>query len=225
MGERSRGGSAKDDQVSSLYKRYAKPVYGFACKFFQGDDVAKEIVQDTFQDVFTQFDRDFAGKPLKRIEALIFTIARRRAIDYLRRAHPERWVSTDTISGWLEQCSDSDNPADHTIHKLTMDRLWRVLSGHLTGTEHAVAVLSWDIGLPDYLIAELLGIGSPATVRSHRSRAKTKIKRALGEAITFPEDPGDLNKVDGEECQHGTRDKANNSASISSSGRPPGGEE
>ncbi len=66
-----------------LYYRYYKPVYGFLLKITRSEADTEDIVQDLFAHLWNIREKI---EPSKNIKALIFTIARRSAVDLYRRS-------------------------------------------------------------------------------------------------------------------------------------------
>ena len=65
-----------------LYDRYGRPVYSLALRISQQHSSAEEIVQDVFLQLWRSADRFQPSRgPL---EPWLFTMARNRALDYLR---------------------------------------------------------------------------------------------------------------------------------------------
>ncbi len=65
-----------------LYDRYGRPVYSLALRISQQHSSAEEIVQDVFLQLWRSADRYQAARgPL---EPWLFTMARNRALDFLR---------------------------------------------------------------------------------------------------------------------------------------------
>jgi RNA polymerase sigma factor (sigma-70 family) len=188
--------------VAAWYTQFSRRVYVLAFKACRGDHYqAEEIVHETFAAVLKQFDSTFKDKPRPQVEAMLCTIARRRAIDHFRK------INKVSVSEDLDDLDcgvglapdSSDDPLVRVIDRETSERLWQVLRQHLTPMEHAVAMLSWDWRWPDAAVARALGIPTVETVRSHRSRAKSKIRTYVRNNIVFPERLHDTTTDGGEE--------------------------
>src|SRR5260370_12681099 len=68
--------------LETLYDRYARPVYSLALRISQQPASAEEIVQDVFLQLWQNAKRYQAARgPL---EPWLFTVARNRALDFLR---------------------------------------------------------------------------------------------------------------------------------------------
>lgn len=188
--------------VTGWYIQFSRRVYLLAFKACRGDHYqAEEIVHETFAAVLKQFDSTFKDKPRPHVEAMLCTIARRRAIDHFRKINNVSTIGDldDLDCGFGLTPANFNDPLSRVIDQETAEQLWQVLKQHLTPMEHAVALLSWDWRWPDTAIARALGIPTVETVRSHRSRAKSKIRTQMGNTIVFPDDPRDVTVDRGEE--------------------------
>lgn len=70
------------EAFSNLYDNYSKALYGVVCKIVKDDDVAKDILQDSFVKIWFNF------KSYNGAKGTVFTwmlnVCRNSAIDYLR---------------------------------------------------------------------------------------------------------------------------------------------
>ncbi|WP_280494487.1 RNA polymerase sigma factor [Nocardia asiatica] len=165
-------------RFNNLFHSHAPAVFRLAIKAFGGDrDRASDIVQEVFLAVWEQYDRDFLNAEAPEAAALIMTIAKRRVIDSWRRSDGVVSVPdyTDTVVPMLGLSVVSKNPADRVLDDDTVKYVWQVLRQNLTATEYRVAVMAWDLWLPDAEIAKIIG-ASVSTVHSHKSRARRRIR-------------------------------------------------
>jgi len=180
-----------NDSLSALYSKYAKRVYAYALKGCQGNKHdAEEVVNETFLCAHLRFRVDFAGKELREREARLIKIAGCRIVDVYRRNQKLLPIPAQDLDELFEgACTGSNEPLGRVVDRETLERLRIVLMRYLTPTEHQVAFLTWQMGLPDRIIATLLGIPTTGTVRTHRSNAKAKIKAHVGDGLLFPDEP------------------------------------
>lgn len=68
--------------LERLYDRYARPVYSLVLRITRQAAAAEEIVQDVFLQLWRNAHRYQAARG--RLEPWLFTLARNRALDYLR---------------------------------------------------------------------------------------------------------------------------------------------
>lgn len=98
-----------------------------------------------------------------------------------------------------DQADDSSvDPPTKVIDKETAEKLWEILSCYLSEAEHRVAFLSYEHQMPDLAIAEILDIAE-VTVRTHRSRAKRKIKNVIGDRVKFPDSLYEFHNIENQE--------------------------
>ncbi|MFD8249652.1 RNA polymerase sigma factor [Nocardia sp. NPDC059691] len=165
-------------RFDNLFRSHAPAVFRLAIKAFGGDrDRANDIVQEVFLAVWEQYDRDFLNAEAPEAAALIMTIAKRRVIDSWRRSDGVVSVPdyTDTAVPMLGLSVVTKNPADRVLDDDTVNYVWQVLRQNLTAAEYRVAVMAWDLWLPDAEIATVIG-ASVSTVHSHKSRARRRIR-------------------------------------------------
>lgn len=174
------------------YSELSTTVFMQALKALRGNRAgAEDVVQQVFVKVLDQYERDFAGQPEESVRRLITTITKRRALDWLR-AQLKLSPLADDEELRLPADIHSDGPVERVLDEEAYEHLWGVMRRWLSPTEHAVALLYWGWGLTDEDIAGALAIGSVATVRSHRSRAKSKIAHHTGNGTAFPDQPDEL---------------------------------
>lgn len=120
MSSRSDEQLARESQSGSigsfeeLVLRYENRVYGFVLRACRNSEDAAEITQDTFLKAYqalAQFD------PHKPLAPWLFTIARRKCIDW-HRASPLEQAAP------LHESTDLDNPADLLARKEETNSLW-----------------------------------------------------------------------------------------------------
>lgn len=72
----------QEGALERLYDRYARPVYSLVLRITRNPPSAEEIVQDVFLQLWRNAHRYQAARG--RLEPWLFTLARNRALDYLR---------------------------------------------------------------------------------------------------------------------------------------------
>ncbi|QBS43643.1 RNA polymerase sigma factor [Nocardia sp. CS682] len=173
---------AEERRFDELFRTYAPAVFRFARRAFHGDtDQANEVVQQVFIAVWKQYDRDFRDKTNRRIVQLIMRIAGRRVIDVWRKnARSEVLVGEylDTDTPMLLGPMLRRDPLQRVLDDDDLERFLQVLNGILTEAEYRVAIMAWELGLPDFEIAEVLDC-TVSTVQSHKSRARKKIEASM----------------------------------------------
>lgn len=80
------------DAFSVLVRRYEGELYGYLRRYLADGDLAEDVFQNTFVQVFTKLDQYEAGRPVR---PWLYTIATHQAIDALRRQGRHQAVSLD----------------------------------------------------------------------------------------------------------------------------------
>ncbi len=75
-----------------LVRRYEGELYGYLRRYLGDSDLAEDVFQNTFLQVFTKIDQYEAGRPVR---PWLYTIATHQAIDALRRQGRHQAVSLD----------------------------------------------------------------------------------------------------------------------------------
>ena len=168
------GGSA--DALERLYDRYAATAYGLARRILSRQDLAEEVVQDVFTQVWREaerYDRERAS-----VAGWIVLLTRTRAIDRLRarRARPdqERGVEPAALA---PLAAPDRSPEQVTI--LSEDaRLVRTALGALPDEQRALVELAYYEGLTHSEIAERTGVPL-GTVKTRIRMAMASLRKAL----------------------------------------------
>lgn len=87
----ARVGEGNEPAFAELYERYFERVFDFSARIVRDRDAAADVAQGAFT---RAWERMSAGERPQRFKAWIYTVARNRAIDHLRRGR--RQVSLDT---------------------------------------------------------------------------------------------------------------------------------
>jgi len=173
----SEGGSRADVDFRHLFDVHFSELYRFVYGYVQSVEAAKDLVHETFLRLWQQREKVDLGGPTVR--SYLYTIARYRSLDHLRRRRVElRWqreycdpVMVDhgaAVAADLEK-EFTDNEIAAAIQQ-AVDTLPR--------RQREVLLLRWQ-GQASYdEIARTLGI-SPKTVAVHLSRATQHLREML----------------------------------------------
>ena len=102
-----------DDAAHTLYRRYERRLYGFGLRLLGGNSgLAEELVQESFMRLWQGAGRFDPSRGTVR--ALLFTIARRVAVDLLRRP------SSRAFAPELEDIEGFDALADEVLLAVTI---------------------------------------------------------------------------------------------------------
>ncbi len=149
--------------LEESYRLYGPMVRGYLQRFVPGDQ-ADDLLQIVFLEVWKSRDRLDASRPL---EAWLFGIARKRAIDQLRRRHHEV-VSLDTIRDL------SGEDGDQFVDRMVWAAEVRAAMTQLSVDQQEVIELSYYSDLTQQQIAAKLDVPI-GTVKARMARGMRKL--------------------------------------------------
>jgi len=158
---------------TKIYDEYADSVFGFALRQLRNRNAARDIVQDTFMKLWINRDIiDCSGN----LKGLLFSIARYRVIDSLRRQ-----MNEPKFEEYMEHCADA--PTDISPEDIMMyDEFLTIVNAakkNLKPRERQIYELSRDQHLTNRQIAEELGL-SEQTVKNYLSAALRTLRESIG---------------------------------------------
>ena len=165
------------DELRELYRRYAPELFGFATSALGDRELAEEVVQD----VFAQLWRHAGDYDQRRasVRTWLYAIARNRIIDAHRRAaaRPKRAEDEDS----LETAAEIDQALDHAVLR------WQVTTAlaRLSPAHREVIRLAHYGGLTMREIAERTGVPL-GTVKSRTSYALRHLRLIFDEMEIQP---------------------------------------
>jgi RNA polymerase sigma-70 factor (ECF subfamily) len=165
------------DELRELYRRYAPELFGFATSALGDRELAEEVVQD----VFAQLWRHAGDYDQRRasVRTWLYAIARNRIIDAHRRAaaRPKRAEDDDS----LETAAEIDSALDHAVLR------WQVTTAlaRLSPAHREVIRLAHYGGLTMREIAERTGVPL-GTVKSRTSYALRHLRLIFDEMEIEP---------------------------------------
>jgi RNA polymerase sigma-70 factor (ECF subfamily) len=171
---------ARDPQaMSDLYDRYGRLAYSLILRVVRNSGVAEDLVQETFLRVWNRVQSFDAARGA--LGAWVMTVARNRAIDYLR-----------SIDGRMSQNTYELNKLEHPglfsnleDSALTLDRAQRLAGAFqkLTPNQRQVIELAYYEGLSQTEMAERMK--QPlGTVKTWVRTALKTLRDELAEAAT-----------------------------------------
>jgi len=173
----------RNDALEELFRRYHRPLYQFIYRQLANDQMAADLVQETFLRVFTHRK---SYRPTARFSYWIYRIAKNLCVDEKRR-YWNRYVSdvsevVDTESGtardfFESQCSGQPDGAD-LLHEKEVEELVREAIEELSEEQREVMLLHKYQGLAYKEIAEILGI-TTESVKQRAYRAHMKLRDSL----------------------------------------------
>ncbi|MBM3546354.1 MAG: sigma-70 family RNA polymerase sigma factor [Alphaproteobacteria bacterium] len=155
----------------SLYKHFAPRVKAYLLRLGADDTAAEEATQETMLSLWRRadsFDPSQAGAG-----TWVFTIARNRRIDLIRR---ERRPEADESAA--EQVADPAEPADQAIAAAERDKRVRVALEVLPREQAALIEMAYYQDLTQTAIAAKTGLPL-GTVKSRFRLAFARLKRVL----------------------------------------------
>ncbi len=166
-----------------LVRRYEGELYGYLRRYLGDGDLAEDVFQNTFLQLFTKIRQYELGRPVR---PWLYTIATNQAIDALRRAGRHQAVSLDLereenrgaelpqLLGLLE--SRGPSTLEH-VQGEERRQLVRAGVDRLPEFLRQVVILAYYQGLPYKEIAEIMGI-PVGTVKSRLHAALVRLHEA-----------------------------------------------
>ena len=149
---RERDGSA----LETLYDRYARPIYSLVLRIARQTPAAEEIVQDVFMHLWNNAHRyDSSRGPL---EPWLFTMARNRALDFLR-LKSEKQRRREDVFDYDPPVSQSALPQQSQESRIDQERRAeqvRAILAALPETQRRAIELAFFDGLTHNEIAQSL---------------------------------------------------------------------
>jgi RNA polymerase sigma-70 factor (ECF subfamily) len=165
------------DELRELYRRYASELFGFATSALGDRELAEEVVQDVFAQLWRHagdYDQRKAS-----VRTWLYAIARNRIIDAHRRAAARPRRAEDDAS--LDSAAEMDAALDHAVLR------WQVTAalGRLSPAHREVIRLAHYGGLTMREIAERTGVPL-GTVKSRTSYALRHLRLIFDEMELEP---------------------------------------
>lgn len=160
--------------LAALYEALVGRVYGLALRITRQVQLAEEVAEDTFWQVWRQAPRFDAARGTAM--AWVMTMARSRALDALRRREPAE--CSEDIERLAEGGeTDHGNPQD-ILEAVQQGSLLHAAIGRLDPVPRQLVALAFFRGLSHEEIAAQTGIPL-GTVKSHIRRALERLRRFL----------------------------------------------
>jgi RNA polymerase sigma-70 factor (ECF subfamily) len=166
-----------------LVHRYERELYGYLRRYLGDSNLADDVFQNTFLQLYTKVDQYEAGRPVR---PWLYTIATHQAIDALRRNSRHQALSLDQkrqedFNGQIGQLLElleapGPGPLDLLEGAERRQRVRDAVAG-LPDFLRQVVILAYYQGLKYREIAEILGI-PVGTVKSRLHTALFKLQEA-----------------------------------------------
>lgn len=158
----------KTDSFRWIIERYQRPILRMISNFVSDRHAAEDIAQDVFMTVYQRLS---TFDPMRcRFSTWLFTIARNKSINYLRKKRP-------TVLMDSQEIPSSVNPGD-SIDKEEFHQQMDEALNQLPPRQKRAFMLAEFENLPYDQIAQVECV-SIGTVRSRIHRAKKKLQKAL----------------------------------------------
>jgi RNA polymerase sigma-70 factor, ECF subfamily len=165
------------DELRELYRRYAPELFGFATSALGDRELAEEVVQDVFAQLWRHAE-DYDQRRAS-VRTWLYAIARNRIIDAHRRAaaRPKRAEEDDS----LDTAAEMDDALDHAVLR------WQVTAAlaRLSPAHREVIRLAHYGGLTMREIAQRTGVPL-GTVKSRTSYALRHLRLIFDEMELEP---------------------------------------
>lgn len=156
----------------TLFDRYRQRLFYYVSRFIKSDQVAEELVMDTFMKIWT--GRDIILQ-INNFDAFLFRIAHNKSIDFLRSAANDAHLKT---SLWEEIQVASGERADTAVLLEEYEEKVRQAIALLSPQRRRIYHLRREQDFTHDQIAAQLGI-SKATVNNHIVEAQRFIRTYL----------------------------------------------
>ncbi len=165
-----RGGKARIDAISHLYRTYARRFLAYFLKHRVAHQNAEELVQDVFVNV-VRHSADFHGEA--RFDAWMWAIVRNALIDHFRRQRPEEQVDDDTlellVNARADPPSDSGVGLEDCVH-----RAYTIFAEVYADRAEILARVAFDGWSIEDVAAALKR--TPGATREYLSQCRKKLK-------------------------------------------------
>jgi RNA polymerase sigma-70 factor (ECF subfamily) len=175
-----------------LLRRYERELYGYLRRYLGDSDLAEDVFQNTFLQLYIKKGQYEAGRPVR---PWLYTIATHQAIDALRRANRHPTLSLDQnqkhlpdgeVRSLLELLETrGPGPLDHAQGEEQRERV-RAGVDRLPDFLRQVVILAYYQGLKYREIADILGI-PVGTVKSRLHAALVKLQEAWADSPSLRE--------------------------------------
>lgn len=172
------------DAFAHIMNRFERPLFFYILRRVQQEEVARDLLQDTFMKLTQHAHRYEPGSPLS---AWLYTIARNTSIDYLRKRR-HREVSLDAPIGSTEDfsfhqvLSDEGPTAPQIVEGVEFARRLDEALKEINPDQRDIFILREVHGLKFVEIAETLEI-SENTVKSRMRYALESLRKQLSDFV------------------------------------------
>lgn len=179
------------DVFGTLVRRYQRELYGYLRRYLGDADLAEDVFQTTFVQVFSKAGQFEPGRPVR---PWLYAIATNQAIDAMRKVGRRPAVSLESVEvesegehrGLVDMLEAREaDPFDHADAAETRE-LVRASVDRLPDFLRGVVVMAYYQGLKYQDIADALNIPL-GTVKSRLHAALIKLHESWTETPSLPE--------------------------------------
>jgi len=165
--------------LETLYDRYGRPVYSLVLRIAQHPSSAEEIVQDVFMQLWRSADRfQISRGPL---EPWLFTMARNRALDFLRLKREKQRRREDSSDSEIMPSAVARPDPEGAIDRSRRAEKVRALMTSLPDAQRRALEMAYFEGMSHSEIAESMG-EALGTVKSWIRGGLMRLRDSLEEA-------------------------------------------
>ena len=161
----------------ALFRAYADRLSAFASQYVKSPEVAEEIVQDLFLEIWQGRAH---WRPTKNVRAYLYKTARNEALDYLKH---EEVVAEWKRQAGVDEMASPPSPREHLRQK-ELNRAIQDAIAELPERRRLIFVLSRRHDMTYREIAETLDI-SIKTVETQMSRAFKTLRKLLAHCMSL----------------------------------------
>jgi RNA polymerase sigma-70 factor (ECF subfamily) len=165
--------------LEALYDRYGRPVYSLVLRISQQPASAEEIVQDVFLQLWRSAERFESSRgPL---EPWLFTIARNRALDFLRLKREKQRRREDSVDSDVPFSAVARPDLEGDIDRSRRAEKVRALMSSLPSAQRRAIELAYFEGMSHSEISAAMG-EALGTVKSWIRGGLLRLRESLEEA-------------------------------------------
>jgi RNA polymerase sigma factor (sigma-70 family) len=161
--------------LTELYRRYERPVYGFALRMVRDSQAAEEIVQDVFTRIWKA--REYFNPSSASLRTWMLTIAKRIAIDYIRSRQRRGTLALDSEEKTYDVPDGAALPDEMASNADTSRQIRQALDSLPSDQRIPIERMYYE-GLTQQEIAEILSVPI-GTVKSRIRLGMEKLRRQL----------------------------------------------
>jgi RNA polymerase sigma-70 factor, ECF subfamily len=180
------------DLFGILVRRYQRELYGYLRRYLGDANLADDVFQATFLQVFTKINQYEPGRPVR---PWLYTIATNQAIDALRRVGRHPTISLEQTTG------EADNGEERSLVDLIETRetgpleqshleerrlMIRACVDQLPEFLRQVVILVYYQGLKYREVAEIMAV-PVGTIKSRLHTALIKLQEIWTQTMSLPE--------------------------------------